>query len=177
MPERQLFLDQLLAFAEIDGMSLPSELQLKLLMPSADISTSGPGLYPPSSPAALRRLLAAIQSSNVNRLKKDCFCYYLLLDVDHSTPPTSGAKDDIELDGESSSDGKQGRKAEHFARRRCMPKTWRTFMRGYWNLDHGLYEVSYLRHCGQKTAVIVHEAHALTCRMVSQRFAIQLLLQ
>lgn len=60
--------------------------------------------------------MAAIHTSPLDRLKKDCFYYYLLKDY---------------LDERS----------ERFAKVRCLSNTWRVFIDGYWNLDHGHWEV------------------------------------
>lgn len=45
-----------------------------------------------------------------------------------------------EMDDEAGPSAEKGR-AESFARRRCVPKMWRTFMDGYWALDHEMWEV------------------------------------
>jgi hypothetical protein len=37
-----------------------------------------------------------------------------------------------------------GESSRRFAESRCLSKTWRVFMDGYWALDHGLWEVSLL---------------------------------
>jgi hypothetical protein len=37
-----------------------------------------------------------------------------------------------------------GERSRRFAESRCLSKTWRVFMDGYWALDHGLWEVSLL---------------------------------
>jgi hypothetical protein len=92
---------------------------------------SGPSLYPPTSPVGYRRLLHAIHSSPLDRLKKDCFYYYLL-------------KDDSTQNGEMMENKDQGERSRRFAESRCLSKTWRVFMDGYWALDHGLWEVSLL---------------------------------
>ena len=60
--------------------------------------------------------------SDLDRLKKDCLYYYLLNDY-------------REDEGVSEVAGE-------FARRRCLSKTWKGFMDGYWNMDNGLFEVS-----------------------------------
>jgi len=89
---------------------------------------AGPSLYPPTSPVGYRRLLHAIHSSPLDRLKKDCFYYYLL-------------KDDSGEDKEIMEDKDQGERSRRFAESRCLSKTWRVFMDGYWALDHGQWEV------------------------------------
>ncbi|GMK58873.1 hypothetical protein CspeluHIS016_0603150 [Cutaneotrichosporon spelunceum] len=110
-PDGRLFFDRLLAFADIDG----------------------PALYPPTTPAAFRRLLHAIHStSRIDRLKRDCFLYYLVRDQSSSSTPNGSGGMDVdsasEVDIESA-----------FVRARCLPRTWRVFMDGYWLLDHGRY--------------------------------------
>jgi len=51
--------------------------------------------------------------------------------------------DGMEVDGGMEGNGKSGlNRAREFAKRRCIPQTWTTFMDGYWELDHGLWEVS-----------------------------------
>jgi hypothetical protein len=101
------------------------------LLPSTSWSvklTSGPSLYPPTSPVGYRRLLHAIHSSPLDRLKKDCFYYYLL-------------KGGSTQNGEMMEDKDQTERSRRFAESRCLSKTWRVFMDGYWSLDHGLWEV------------------------------------
>jgi len=95
---------------------------------------SGPSLYPPTSPVGYRRLLHAIHSSPLDRLKKDCFYYYLL-------------RDGSAQDGEMMEDRDHGERSRRFAESRCLSKTWRVFMDGYWALDHGLWEVSLPSFC------------------------------
>jgi hypothetical protein len=89
---------------------------------------TGPSLYPPTSPVGYRRLLHAIHSSPLDRLKKDCFYYYLL--------KTDGGEEAGDI-GENVQE-----RGLRFAESRCLSKTWRVFMDGYWNLDHGRWEVS-----------------------------------
>jgi hypothetical protein len=106
---------------------------------------TGPALYPPTTPAALRRLLGVIHASSIDRLKKDCFFYYLLRDYDAfpspTAPPRNGGNHEMgEMDAAAGPSEEKGR-AESFARRRCLPKMWRTFMDGYWALDHEMWEV------------------------------------
>lgn len=101
-----------------------STLQLAQAI-KADWRWSGPALYPPTSPAGYRRLLASIHSSDLDRLKQDCLYYYLLRDYERQS---TGSEED-RLDG--------------FARARRFAKTWRVFMDGYWNLDNGNWEVSH----------------------------------
>ncbi|WWD16050.1 hypothetical protein CI109_100475 [Kwoniella shandongensis] len=128
LPDGRLFFDRLLAFAELDGQSL----------------------YPPRTPAAVRRLLHAVHSSPPDRLKRDCFFYYLLKDYDAATPLTNGHEEPVmDVDGSdddvfvSKISNVQGSgKAEAFAKKRCMPKMWRVFIDGYWALDHGLWEIA-----------------------------------
>ncbi|KAK8869684.1 hypothetical protein IAR55_000252 [Kwoniella newhampshirensis] len=128
LPGGQLFFDRLLAFAQIDGNSL----------------------YPPRTPAAVRRLLHAVYSSPPDRLKRDCFFYYLLKDYDSSASQTNGHDEPV-MDVDGSDDGvfvtnvapsKESGRAEAFANKRCMPRTWRVFIDGYWALDHGLWEIA-----------------------------------
>ena len=124
----QLFLDRLLAFAGVDGAEL----------------------YPPSSPSGLRRLLSAIHESGVDRLKRDCFVYYLARDVDaaNTTDKSDTNDNDNEMDVDastprstpSSSPAPEARAAAAFARSRCLPRTWKTYMDGYWFLDHSEWE-------------------------------------
>ncbi|ORX39985.1 nuclear pore complex assembly-domain-containing protein [Kockovaella imperatae] len=126
-PNRELFFDRLLTFANLDG----------------------PSMYPATSPADLRRLLHAIHTSHQDRLKQDCYFYYLLRDYDDASivagPPASQAEGnsnfEMQLDegDQESSDGSESR-AESFAKHRCIPRTWRVFMDGYWALDHGQWE-------------------------------------
>ncbi|KAK4683869.1 hypothetical protein P7C73_g6345, partial [Tremellales sp. Uapishka_1] len=119
-PENSLFIDKLLGYANIDSSSL----------------------YPPSTPGSLRRLLSTIGDASLDRLKKDCFFYYLLKDYDASSE-RSGQDREMDLDGdanEKSSPAKKGSRSEGFAQKRCLPKVWRIFMDGYWELDHGFWE-------------------------------------
>jgi hypothetical protein len=115
-PDRLLFIDRLLSLAEIDGLS-----SFLLMMRNEELIV-GPTLYPPTSPAGYRRLLGAIHTSPLDRLKKDCFYYYFLKDYG----------------GEDGQD-----RAGAFGKVRCLSKTWRVFMDGYWALDNGLWEVSH----------------------------------
>ena len=103
----------------------------------------GAALYPPTSPAGLRRLLHAIHSSHQDRLKKDCYFYYLLRDHDAATsrPQANGYDMPTSDEIENQEEAILGR-AEAFARRRCIPRTWCVFMDGYWALDHAQWEVS-----------------------------------
>ncbi|RXK38601.1 hypothetical protein M231_04107 [Tremella mesenterica] len=148
-PEGKLFLDRLLELANVDGQTL----------------------YPPTSPAGLRRLLHAIHSSPVDRLKRDCFFYYLLKDFPSTGIPNGHKVSQDDANGDSSSGdvsndgmvtddphylsdvveyhtgmGEVGKeegeedKAEEFARRKGLPRVWRVFMDGYWNLDHERWE-------------------------------------
>ena len=41
-------------------------------------------------------------------------------------------------------DKDEGERSRRFAESKCLSKTWRVFMDGYWALDHGLWEVSLL---------------------------------
>lgn len=102
----------------------------------------GPSLYPPTTPAALRRLLHSIHGSPVDRLKQDCFFYYLLRDCDAVPPKANGHHREMEVD--ENGEAKSTSRAEGFARRRCLPKPWRVFMDGYWALDHAMWDVSLL---------------------------------
>ncbi|WVW82987.1 hypothetical protein I302_105003 [Kwoniella bestiolae CBS 10118] len=130
LPEAKLFFDRLLELVGLDGASL----------------------YPPNTPAAIRRLLHSIHSLELDRLKKDCFYYYLLKDYDSSSAIQLQAQPSMEIDeeneGGSSINGKLPNvhgvpsKAQSFAKKRCMPLTWIRFMDGYWALDHGLYDTT-----------------------------------
>lgn len=113
-PGQQLFIDRLLALADTNT-------------PSTDWTS----LYPPQSPSAQRKLLQAIHELPVYRLKRDCFVYYLLRDLD-----SNGG--DMDVDGSrAASPSTSSSKAAQWARRRCIPRAWRTLMDGYWALDHG----------------------------------------
>ncbi|KAL1406818.1 hypothetical protein Q8F55_006227 [Vanrija albida] len=109
-PDGKLFYDRLLKFASLDG----------------------PSLYPPSSPSAFRRLLHAIHTSPIDRLKRDCFVYYLVRDGD--------AQPEMDVDDAESSSSASSSRAHAFARARCLPRTWQTLIDGYWLLDNGRYE-------------------------------------
>ncbi|WWD01298.1 hypothetical protein V866_008241 [Kwoniella sp. B9012] len=126
LPDGKLFFDRLLELVGLDGASL----------------------YPPNTPAGIRRLLHSIQSLELDRLKKDCFYYYLLRDYDFS----SRIEPSMDVDGEEDGDltvisrvpngNNTFGKAQSFAKRRCMPLTWIRFMDGYWALDHGVYDTA-----------------------------------
>ncbi|WWC61023.1 uncharacterized protein I303_103601 [Kwoniella dejecticola CBS 10117] len=115
------------------------------------VGLDGPSLYPPNTPATLRRLLHSIHSLEIDRLKKDCFYYYLLKDYDVSAS-TAQPSMDIDIDVNDSNEeedlavistshkGGNRSKSQEFAKRRCMPLMWKRFMDGYWGLDHGLWE-------------------------------------
>ena len=130
----------------IDFLILPRSMVSSfsaLLISYPQQSSLGTLLYPPTTPAALRRLLHSIHTSSVDRLKQDCFVYYLLRDRDAAVPSTNGHHGAMDMD----SDGKEtkpSRRAEIFARQRVLPGAWRTFMDGYWALDHGLWDVGSL---------------------------------
>lgn len=114
-PQGQLFFDRLLALADTNT-------------PSTDWAS----LYPPTSPSAQRKLLQAIHELPVDRLKRDCFIYYLLKDLDNNSAL------DMDVDGSrAASPSTPSSKAAQWARRRCIPRAWRTLMDGYWALDHG----------------------------------------
>ncbi|RSH80342.1 uncharacterized protein EHS24_008918 [Apiotrichum porosum] len=115
----KLFLDRLLAFADVDG----------------------PALYPPASPSGFRHLLAAIHGSNVDRLKRDCFVYYLARDADAAAWSTSSQTVDT-MDVDAGSNPDTHPRAAAFARARCLPRTWRLFIDGYWHLDHGEWDLA-----------------------------------
>ncbi|WVQ98811.1 hypothetical protein IAU59_005942 [Kwoniella sp. CBS 9459] len=117
----------------------------------------GPSLYPPNTPAALRRLLHSIHSCPFDRLKRDCLLYYLLKDYDAASPSSPLQEPTMDVDGEEDDDmdgtvvittggtakaGKGSSRADGFAKRRCLPRTWRVFMDGYWALDHSLWELA-----------------------------------
>lgn len=120
----------------------------------------GNALYPPTSPAGIRRLIHIIRSADIDRLKQDCFIYYLLLDSDHASnsPLINGDGRYRAEDGDANMevmrvDNGKGKgkaketgsaQAEEFANRRCLPQVWRGFIFGYWAMDHGLWEVSLL---------------------------------
>lgn len=96
--------------------------------------TPGPTRYPPTTPAGFRRLLHAIHSTTrIDRLKRDCFLYYLVRDADAASRPAVNG----DMDVDSSDGDDDDTPAASFARRRCLPRTWRIFMDGYWLLDHG----------------------------------------
>ncbi|WRT67223.1 uncharacterized protein IL334_004189 [Kwoniella shivajii] len=125
LPDGKLFFDRLLELVGLDG----------------------PSLYPPNTPAALRRLLHSIQSLELDRLKKDCFLYYLLKDYDgisSESQPTMEIDDDDQekMNQSKSPNGHVSTKSDGFAKKRCMPLTWKRFMDGYWALDHGSYETA-----------------------------------
>lgn len=96
-----------------------------------------------------------MHSSDADRLKQDCFYYYLLRNVDirqsQSQSDGSGVGMEQDADGsdgpaaESSRDAQSrssATKAGLFARRRCLPRMWTVFIDGYHALDHALWEVS-----------------------------------
>jgi len=91
-------------------------------------------------------VLRAIHECSADRLKQDCFYYYLLKDYDESPGRVNGhIKPGMEVDSEKMGTvepAERGKRAEGFARRRCMPLVWRTFVDGYWALDHGEWDVS-----------------------------------
>ncbi|OXG87592.1 hypothetical protein C349_01371 [Cryptococcus neoformans var. grubii Br795] len=122
----KLFFDRLLEIAGIDG----------------------PSLYPPKSPADVRRLLHSIQSTELDRLKKDCYFYYLLLDYDGQSEAQkpNGHVEGMDVDDEDAilavKTVEATKVAGKFARRRCMPRNWKIFIDGYWALDHGLWEIA-----------------------------------
>ncbi|KAL7424100.1 hypothetical protein Q5752_001685 [Cryptotrichosporon argae] len=116
-PNQQLFFDQLAEFVDIEG----------------------PALYPPTTPAAVRRLLHVIHTSPADRLKRDCFFYYLLRDYADSTHAAPNGDADMSVD-EGAHD--VGARAKAFAKTRCMPAAWVALMDGYWALDHGLWEAA-----------------------------------
>lgn len=116
----QLFFDRLLAFANVDSLAL----------------------YPSSSPSVFRKLLSGIHEADVDRLKRDCFVYYLARDADAAASTRAGnGNGNMDVDSaESSPAPESGAIAARFARTRCLPKTWRMYMDGYWFLDHGMWE-------------------------------------
>ncbi|WVQ78410.1 hypothetical protein IAT38_000496 [Cryptococcus sp. DSM 104549] len=126
-PEGKLFFDRLLA--------------------AGDAGIDGPLLYPPTSPAAIRRLLHTIcVSATLDRLKQDCYLYYLLKDYDARPQVETQGEGGMDVDGDDGvvivkSTG-AGSKAERFATQRCMPKKWRAFVDGYWALDNGKWELA-----------------------------------
>lgn len=100
--------------------------------------TSGPTLYPPTTPAGFRRLLHAIHTNaQIDRLKRDCFLYYLVRDADAAARPGPTPNGDMDVDSSTDGGDDDDSRASTFARRRCLPRTWRVFMDGYWFLDHG----------------------------------------
>lgn len=112
-------------------------------------TTLGPSLYPPKSPADVRRLLHSIQSTELDRLKKDCYFYYLLLDYDGQPEARkpNGHVEGMDVDDEDAvlivKSVEATKVADRFARNRCMPRHWRIFIDGYWALDHGSWKVRY----------------------------------
>ncbi|WVO13990.1 hypothetical protein L204_101615 [Cryptococcus depauperatus] len=127
LPGGKLFFDRLLEFANIDGQAL----------------------YPPKSPADLRRLLHAIHATELDRLKKDCYYYYLLGDYDSKAPELTavGHIEGMDVDNEdgaivkkSEEDDIKTKRRYTFSKQRCMPSLWRTFIDGYWALDNGKWE-------------------------------------
>jgi hypothetical protein len=80
-------------------------------------------------------LLHAIHTSDIDRLKRDCFLYYILRDYDAVMPRTNGHS------GMDTDEDVTPGRAEEFARKRCLPKAWRVFMDGYWSLDNEEWEV------------------------------------
>ncbi|WWC89930.1 uncharacterized protein L201_004859 [Kwoniella dendrophila CBS 6074] len=127
LPDGKLFFDRLLELVGLEGSSL----------------------YPPNTPAALRRLLHTIQSLELDRLKKDCFLYYLLKDYDVAS--TLQSRPSMDIDGQTEDEeltivtkinGELSGKAQVFAKKRCMSQTWKRFIDGYWALDHGLWELA-----------------------------------
>lgn len=96
----------------------------------------GLSLYPPTAPSGLRRLLGAIEDSQVDRLQQDCLFYYLKRDYD-----LSEMEDVREQDRRESGEEAESR-AKSFARDRCMSKIWTTFIDGYHALDYGEWSVS-----------------------------------
>ncbi|WVR05159.1 hypothetical protein IAU60_002171 [Kwoniella sp. DSM 27419] len=123
LPEGKLFYDRLLELAGLEGQSL----------------------YPPNTPAAVRRLLHGIYSSPFDRLKRDCLFYYLLKDYDATVALQAQPSMDVDGDGEDAvvSHVNQGDgRAQAYAKRRCLPRTWTVFMDGYWSLDHSLWETA-----------------------------------
>ncbi len=113
-------------------------------------------LYPPPNPAGLRRLLHAIHSSTDNKSKKDYALYYLLKDYDAFSSSSDaqieigneGMEVDDEQVGEEDVFGGNNQKevvssrSKQFASKRCIPVMWTIVVDGYWDLDHGLWEVS-----------------------------------
>lgn len=103
-------------------------------------------MYPPKQPQHFKLLLKEIMYplQPVDRLKKDCFHYYLLKDHD-----AYGEKEvEAEQNGESSQSASRGSrtsKAAAFVRRRCLPRMWTVFVDGYWALDNSLWEASLIR--------------------------------
>lgn len=119
-PQGQLFFDRLLALADTNT-------------PATDWAS----LYPPTSPSSQRKLLQAIHELPVDRLKRDCFIYYLLKDLDNNSAL------DMDVDGSrAASPSTPSSKATQWARRRCIPRAWRTLMDGYWALDHGQWALA-----------------------------------
>ena len=116
-PDKSLFFDSLLQLAEIDGQAL----------------------YPPKGPADTRRLLQAIYSSPLDRLKRDCFFYYLLKDCESTNPARSG--EGVESLESPRAETKASSATDDFVQRRCLPTVWKVFMDGYWALDHGKWKV------------------------------------
>lgn len=114
-PSGQLFFDRLLQLADTNT-------------PPTDWAS----LYPPNSPSSQRKLLQAIHDLPTDRLKRDCYIYYLLRDIDDNN-------NSMEIDGSRSS-SPSASQASTWAQRRCIPRAWRTLMDGYWDLDHGYWD-------------------------------------
>jgi len=103
-------------------------------------SCAAPTLYPPTTPAGTRRLLHSIHTSSVDRLKQDCFFYYLLREYDADPHKSNGHSGEMDIDP-GGYESQPSTRAADFSRRRCLPRSRRVFMDGYWALDHGLWEV------------------------------------
>jgi len=70
-------------------------------------------VYPPANVEGLQRLLAVIEGSNYDALKKDCLVYFLL---------------------KWHQDGREKKFQEH----RCIPPQFAALADAYWHLDSGV---------------------------------------
>jgi len=97
------------------------------------------GLYPPSTPDALRNLSETVQQSTMSRSQKDVFTYYLLKDYDFAYSATTLNGDAAMAEAEEAVSTTA--RAERFASMRCLAKPWVVFADAYWSLDNEEWEV------------------------------------